>query len=123
MIQLVEALRPDELDQFEAVARLFIRPYPNTYTYTKALAEQIVRKYGSGFNTAIIRPSIITTTYFDPIEGYTDNLYGLNGVVIGAGAGVLRILHINNALRAAIVPADFVVNATVALAWLTVIEK
>jgi alcohol-forming fatty acyl-CoA reductase len=123
MIKLVESLDPDEFEQFEAVGRRFILPYPNTYTYSKALSEQVVRKYGSSFNTAIIRPSIITTTYHDPVEGYTDNLYGLNGVVTGAGVGVLRILHINDSLKANIVPADFVVNATLALAWLTVFEK
>lgn len=62
---------------------------------------------------------IVTTTYRDPIEGYTDNLYGLNGVVIGAGVGVLRILFIDNDKYADIVPADVVVNSTLAVAWWT----
>lgn len=123
MIKLVENLKPDDYENFEYVARRMILPYPNTYTYTKALAELIVRRYGSNLNTAIIRPSIITTTYLDPMPGYTDNLYGLNGVVTGAGVGVLRILHIDNKLKANIVPADFVVNATIGIAWLTAYEK
>lgn len=123
MIELVERLKPEDYDNFESVARRIIQPYPNTYTYSKALAELVVRKYGSSFNTAIIRPSIVSTVYKDPLPGYTDNLYGVNGVVTGAGLGVLRILHINNKLKANIVPADFVVNATVGLAWHTAMEK
>lgn len=123
MVKLVESLQPEDIDNFEWMARRIIEPYPNTYTYTKAMAEQIVRKYGGNLNTAIIRPSIITTTYHDPMPGYTDNLYGVNGVVTGAGVGVLRILHINNKLKADIVPADFVVNAIIGLAWLTVRDK
>lgn len=123
MVKLVESLLPEDIDNFEWVARRIIEPYPNTYTYTKAMAEQIVRKYGGNLNTAIIRPSIISTTYHDPMPGYTDNLYGVNGVVTGAGVGVLRILHINNKLKADIVPADFVVNAIIGLAWLTVRDK
>lgn len=123
MVKLVESLQPEDIDNFEWVARRIIEPYPNTYTYTKAMAEQIVRKYGGNLNTAIIRPSIISTTYHDPMPGYTDNLYGVNGVVTGAGVGVLRILHINNKLKADIVPADFVVNAIIGLAWLTVRDK
>lgn len=123
MVKLVESLLPEDIDNFEWVARRIIEPYPNTYTYTKAMAEQIVRKYGGNLNTAIIRPSIISTTYHDPMPGYTDNLYGVNGVVTGAGVGVLRILHINNKLKADIVPADFVVNAIIGLAWLTARDK
>lgn len=123
MIKLVESLHPDEYDDFEPVARRIIQPYPNTYTYSKALSEQIVRKYGSNLNTAIIRPSIISTTYYDPLPGYTDNVYGVNGIVTGAGVGVLRILHINNKLKANIVPADFVVNSILALAWFTAFEQ
>jgi alcohol-forming fatty acyl-CoA reductase len=123
MIKFVEQLRPEDCEPFEAIARRIIQPYPNTYTYTKALSEQIVRKYGSNLNVAVIRPSIITTTFHDPLPGYTDNLYGVNGVVTGAGVGVLRILHIDNTLKANIIPADFVVNAILGLAWFTVLKK
>lgn len=76
MIKFVEQLHSDDYDAFEAVARRIIQPYPNTYTYTKALAEHVVRKYGSNMNIAIVRPSIVTTTFYDPIPGYTDNVYG-----------------------------------------------
>lgn len=123
MIKLVENLRPEDYENFEAIARRFIQPYPNTYTYTKALSEQIVRKYGGNLNVAIVRPAIITTTFHEPVQGYTDNLYGVNGVVTGAGVGVLRILHIDNRLKANIVPADYVVNSILGLAWYTVREK
>lgn len=123
MIKVVENLPAEDCEKFEVVARRIIQPYPNTYTYTKALSEQIVRKYGSNLNVAVIRPAIIATTYRDPLEGYTDNLYGVNGVVTGAGVGILRILHINNKLKANIVPADFVVNATVGLTWFTMFQK
>lgn len=123
MIKLVENLRPEDYDNFEAIARRFIQPYPNTYTYTKALSEHIVRKYGGNMNVAIVRPAIISTTLEQPVPGYTDNLYGVNGVVTGAGVGVLRIFHIDNKLKANIVPADYVVNSIIGLAWYTAKEK
>lgn len=123
MIKLVENLQPAEWDDFEAIARRIIQPYPNTYTYTKALSEHVVRKYGSNLKTAIIRPSIVTTTLYDPVPGYVDNVYGVNGVVTGAGVGAIRIFHIDNKLRANIVPADFVVNSILALAWFTINDK
>lgn len=123
MIKLVENLRPEDYENFEVIARHFILPYPNTYTYTKALSELIVQKYASNMKVAVVRPAIITTTLEEPVPGYTDNLYGVNGVVTGAGVGVLRILHINNKLKANIVPADYVVNSILGLAWYTAKEK
>lgn len=123
MINVVENLRPEDYDAFDAIARRIIQPYPNTYTYTKALAEHIVRKYSGNMKVAISRPSIIATTFTDPLPGYTDNIYGVNGVVAGAGVGIIRILHINDDLKANIVPADLVVNSIVSVAWFTVFKK
>lgn len=123
MIKLVENLSPDELNDFDAVARRIIQPFPNTYTYSKALSEQIVQKYGSNLNAAVVRPSIIATTYHDPLPGYTDNIYGVNGITAGAGVGLLRICLINEDLKANIVPADYVVNCVLAVAWLTALQK
>lgn len=133
MIKIVENLKDDEKENFEiigkfyfikiqfenhsnfSIARRIIQPFPNTYTFSKSLAEEIVRKNSINLiNTKIIRPSIITATYFDPLPGYTDNVYGLNGVLVGAGAGVLRILRIDNKLKSNIVPADYVINLILA---------
>lgn len=39
---------------------------PNTYTYTKALAESVVQQEGAGLNIAIVRPSIIGASWKEP---------------------------------------------------------
>lgn len=39
---------------------------PNTYTYTKALAEYLVQQEGAKLNTAIIRPSIVGASWKEP---------------------------------------------------------
>jgi hypothetical protein len=44
-------------------------------------------------------------------------------VVTGAGLGVLRIFYINNKHQADVVPADIVVNLTLAVAWKTAKER
>lgn len=82
----------------------------------------MIKKHANDLNIKIkiIRPSIITATYVDPVPGYVDNLYGLNGVLIGAGVGVLRILRIDNRLKSNIVPADFVVNLILASTCYTI---
>ncbi|XP_049289399.1 fatty acyl-CoA reductase wat-like [Anopheles funestus] len=111
------AEKEDDSDNFEVLSKKIIKPWPNTYAFTKSLSEEIVRRYKTKLPVAIIRPSIITTTMEDPIPGWTDNLYGFNGVVCGAATGVLRIFHIHMHYKASIVPADTVVNSTLAVTW------
>lgn len=39
---------------------------PNTYIYTKALAESLVQQEGAKLNIAIVRPSIIGASWKEP---------------------------------------------------------
>lgn len=39
---------------------------PNTYTYTKALAEQLIQQECGNLNVAIIRPSIVGASWKEP---------------------------------------------------------
>ena len=52
---------------------------PNTYTYTKALAEQILEIERGDIPLAIVRPSIVTAAEKEPQPGWIDNLNGPTG--------------------------------------------
>jgi fatty acyl-CoA reductase len=52
---------------------------PNTYTYTKAIAEQVVELQRDDLPIAIIRPSIVVAGMRGPIKGWVDNLNGATG--------------------------------------------
>ncbi|XP_051171885.1 fatty acyl-CoA reductase wat-like isoform X2 [Leptopilina boulardi] len=91
--------------------------WPNTYTYTKAVAEEIVKKEAGNLPVGIFRPAIVVSTYKEPIPGWIDNMYGPTGVAAGAGAGLLRSIHCDGSLKANIVPGDLTVNALIASAW------
>lgn len=59
MIKLAERLQDERSKEtMEIVTERIIAPWPNTYTYTKALTEELVRRYGEKIPVAIIRPSI-----------------------------------------------------------------
>ena len=54
--------------------------HPNTYTYTKRLAEILCRdEYEKGFPVCIVRPSIIIPAYQEPLVGWIDSLNGPAG--------------------------------------------
>ena len=42
--------------------------HPNPYTYTKSLAENLISRRSVG-RTVIVRPSIVTSTWKEPIPG------------------------------------------------------
>ena len=52
--------------------------HPNTYTYTKRLAEILVRnEYNKGtLPVCIVRPSIVGPAYKEPLPGWVDSLNG-----------------------------------------------
>lgn len=58
MIQLVEAMDGHFEDHINKTINDFIHPWPNTYVYTKALTEDIVRQFGELLPIAVLRPSI-----------------------------------------------------------------
>lgn len=101
-------------DELLALSGAVTKPWPNSYTYTKALAESLVARSKLPF--AIVRPSIILTTYTEPIPGYTNNIYGLNGVIVGVATGILRIMYMPDS-PVDCVPADYVINCTLLAAW------
>ncbi|XP_065092249.1 fatty acyl-CoA reductase wat-like [Ochlerotatus camptorhynchus] len=111
-LKMLELMKHVDEEQSTFLTPMIIRPWPNSYTYVKALAEHLVKMYFDRLNIVIIRPSIVASTMYDPVQGWTDNLYGLNGVIVGAGCGILRVLHSVDELRSDVIPADFVINGT-----------
>ncbi|XP_035011887.1 fatty acyl-CoA reductase 1 isoform X1 [Hippoglossus stenolepis] len=90
---------------------------PNTYTYTKALAEYMVQQEAGDLNVAIVRPSIVGASWKEPFPGWIDNFNGPSGIFIAAGKGILRTMRASNDAVADLVPVDVVINATLAAAW------
>ena len=90
---------------------------PNTYTFTKSLAEAIVREDGKGLPVAIMRPSIIGAALKGSLPGWQDNLNGPGGLYIAAAHGVLRTMKGDPWAICDIVPVDYCANITLAIAW------
>lgn len=52
----------------------------------------------------------VASTYAEPMPGWVDNYLGPTGIVIGAGCGVVRVLHCKKEVTVDIVPVDLVIN-------------
>lgn len=60
MIEFVENMDENFEKHINKGTRDLIHPWPNTYVYTKALAEDIVRRYSLTLPIAVVRPSIVS---------------------------------------------------------------
>lgn len=68
IIELVEGMSQHEVKR---MSKEILKDVPNTYTFTKALAEALVSEAMEKRNlkALILRPSIIVSTYMEPIPG------------------------------------------------------
>jgi len=48
--------------------------WPNTYTFTKSLAESLLATRGAGLPIAVVRPSIVETSMYEPFRGWNEGI-------------------------------------------------
>ncbi|KAK3917436.1 Fatty acyl-CoA reductase 2 [Frankliniella fusca] len=90
--------------------------HPNSYTFTKALAEQLIDDVAAELPVVIVRPSIVVPTHKDPMPGWIDNLYGLGAMWTAGQKGLIRV-HCIEEFAMDSVPADIVTKTTVLASW------
>ncbi|KAI7698102.1 hypothetical protein SSS_05082 [Sarcoptes scabiei] len=134
-------------DTIDHIAPMLYRGRPCSYHYTKSLAEHLLaqevingfysrrvitnKNYEDDckdededgdvkwrpFPAAIVRPSIITPSWRDPIPGWIDNYNGTTGFMVVLGKGVLRSMHVHKDYLCDLIPVDVVINTCILSAW------
>ena len=90
------------------------RGWNDTYTYTKALGENlVVKNRPEHSSTVIIRPAVIESSLAEPSPGWLDGLRMADPLIVSIGKGRLRSLPMNPKVCLDIVPVDMVVNALI----------
>ncbi|KAK0166937.1 hypothetical protein PV327_004403 [Microctonus hyperodae] len=104
-------------DVVEAMTEKILGNFPNTYAFTKALSEGLVEEAMPHLPIIILRPSIVIPVWKEPLPGWTDNINGPTGLLIGAGKGVIRTMYCDEHGYADYLPVDIAVNAILACSW------
>lgn len=111
-------------DIMEGFTKPLLGKYPNTYTFTKALAEQLLHEEASDLPLVIVRPSVVSAVMKDPVPGWVDNYNNIAGFVVAAGKGMLRTAFgPERKVKNDIVPVDFVSNCIISSIWYTGIKR
>ncbi|XP_047514040.1 putative fatty acyl-CoA reductase CG5065 isoform X1 [Pieris napi] len=120
---VIRATQWMDLDTLTLMEKKLIAPQPNTYSYTKSLAEELVSQYAGKFPIAIARPSIVTASLKEPHPGWVDNMNGPTGIIVGAGKGVIRSMLCDHKQQVDALPVDLVVNGCILLAYKTALQR
>lgn len=77
-------------DMIDELTPKLIASRPNTYTFTKALAEKMLQGESGSLPVAIVRPSIVLSALREPVAGWIENWNGPTGIIAAAGKGFFR---------------------------------
>ncbi|CAK9319385.1 unnamed protein product [Citrullus colocynthis] len=88
--------------------------WQDTYVFTKAMGEMVIDQMRGEVPVAIIRPSVIESTFKDPFPGWMEGNRMMDPIVLYYGKGQLTGFLVDPNGVIDVVPADMVVNATLA---------
>ncbi|GLT96270.1 hypothetical protein SLE2022_139070 [Rubroshorea leprosula] len=88
--------------------------WQDTYVFTKAMGEMMINKMRGEIPVVIIRPSVIESTYKEPFPGWMEGNRMMDPIVLCYGKGQLTGFLVDPDGVLDVVPADMVVNATLA---------
>ena len=91
---IVNHIMQKDVKELEENLKSYIGSYPNTYTFTKSLAEKQLVKTKDHVNVVIWRPSIIGSGLQDPFPGWTDTLSAAGGLALLSALGLVQFIHV-----------------------------
>jgi nucleoside-diphosphate-sugar epimerase len=91
--------------------------HPNTYTFTKCLAEHLTVARAADLPVTIVRPSIVSACLSQPLPGWIDSAGAFAAFVAMIGAGRLRVLGGDPNTLLDVIPCDVVSQQIVAAAF------
>ncbi|XP_038219949.1 fatty acyl-CoA reductase 1-like [Zerene cesonia] len=96
----------------------YLGELPNTYVFTKQLAEHVVYEQRGQLPVIIMRPSIVICSVNEPVPGWIENLNGPVGLLIASGLGILRSVYSDPDLLADYMPVDVAIKMFIVGAWM-----
>ena len=98
-----------------------VKPYfPNQYTLSKVVAENLCLKESGSIPICIVRPPIISPSVVSPVCGWTYKLQAFNSLVLIWTIGLSKLVLWDTDIRIQALPVDFASNSIITGAWYTV---
>ena len=91
--------------------------HPNTYTFTKCLAERLLLERKEDVPLTLLRPSVVSACRRYPFPGWIDSHAAYAAFISLLGAGHLRVARVNPDARLDVVPCDDVADRIISCAF------
>uniref|UniRef100_K3WVT6 Fatty acyl-CoA reductase n=1 Tax=Globisporangium ultimum (strain ATCC 200006 / CBS 805.95 / DAOM BR144) TaxID=431595 RepID=K3WVT6_GLOUD len=101
-------------NQIETIRANVLRSgYPNTYTFTKSMAEHLIAARAAKKNIPLVifRPTIIGAAWKEPVPGWVDQIAGIGAMFVAMSMGVVTVIPGKPHTVIDVVPVDMAVNS------------
>ncbi|XP_044741985.1 fatty acyl-CoA reductase 1-like [Chrysoperla carnea] len=120
MIKAAEIMDENVLNFLE---EKILNKYPNTYTFSKNLAEELLFESCEDVSTVIFRPSVVVGSEKEPMPGWVDNYNGPMGLLTGIMTGVIHAVYANGDTKVDWMPVDIAIKGMITSAWYKALEQ
>ncbi|PRQ23044.1 putative oxidoreductase [Rosa chinensis] len=94
-------------------ARAKLYGWPYTYLFTKVMGEMYLRRLRGNLSLAIIRPTLITSTYKEPFPGWIEGFRSYDSLIGSYWKGKLTCVPVDPMSVTDMIPVDMVVNSII----------
>ncbi|XP_075246973.1 fatty acyl-CoA reductase 1-like [Convolutriloba macropyga] len=117
--KVIDALEWVPEKALDMITPILIGSKPNTYTFTKQLAENLFVEENESRELpyVIVRPTIVGATLKEPFRGWIDNYSGASGLFVACGMGLLRSMMAYPDAVANLLPVDIVTDIVIGAPW------
>lgn len=110
--------------EVEEVAPDYYDGRPNSYTFTKAITEHLIKEiHDAGKRLAIVRPSIVGPAFKEPVQGWVDSIHGPVSLSILWTSGIICVIDWDFEKNPDFVPVDYLANCLISAPWFLNAEK
>ncbi|KAF9430614.1 cyclin-dependent kinase inhibitor far1 [Podila epigama] len=116
--EMLSNMTDDELRNYER--SVVLKTYPNTYTFSKSLAEHLIQHRFQDMNLpiVIVRPSIVSAAHAEPVPGWVEGISAANAAVVTCALGQVQEWIGASTKKTDLIPVDIVAK-TILLAATT----
>ncbi|XP_023316329.1 fatty acyl-CoA reductase 1-like [Trichogramma pretiosum] len=97
---------------------MLLGDWPNVFVFGKAIAEDLVQRHAlrAPYTCCVFRPSLVISTYKEPIPGWCDHNNGPASFFLKIAKGAIHVVY-QSEYPLDLVPADLCANALLVSAW------
>jgi thioester reductase-like protein/1-acyl-sn-glycerol-3-phosphate acyltransferase len=108
--KLYEWILATDSDHIQSVLPELLCGMPNTYTFSKQMAEILLDKHRGDMSLAIVRPTCVGASFKEPMPGWIDKVGAGATLFLASGLGHLSILQGYPETVGDQIPVDMVTN-------------